>query len=62
MDVEILNDVTITMGTSKEHTIKVLLPNDKYLVFKECNYGLYHLKINDINKDVMNYSCLQNFN
>ena len=57
-----LNGVTVKMDTSKEHPIKALLKNGNYLVFNECNYGLHHLNINDINKDVMYYSCPKTFN
>ena len=57
-----LKGVTVTIDTSKEHSIKVLLPNINSSAFKEWNDGLYHLKINEINKDVMYDSCPQIFN
>ena len=50
------------MDNSKEHEIKVSLINVKSLVFKECNHGLYHLNIHNINKDAVDYSCLPNVN
>ena len=61
-DVESLNGVTVTMNNSKELAINMLLPNDNYLVFKDCNYGLYHLNINNINKGLMADSCLKTVN
>ena len=50
------------MDDSKEHAIRVMLPNGNTLVFNECNDGLYHLNIRNINKDIMYYSCLKTFN
>ena len=50
------------MDTSTEHTIMELVPNGNTLVFKDCNDGLYHLNIKNINKDIMAYSCLQTVN
>ena len=47
------------IDTSKGNAIKVSLPNGNSLVLKECNYGLYHLNIDNINKDIMHYSCLK---
>ena len=37
-----LNGVTVTMYNSKEHEIKVLLPNGNYLISKGFNDGWYH--------------------
>ena len=61
-DAESLNGVTVAMDTSEEHAIKMSLPNGNKLVFKECNDGINNLNINNINKDVVAYLCLQNFN
>ena len=61
-DAASLNGVTVTMYTSKEHAIKVLLPNGSSLVFSDFNDRFYTLNMNEINKDVMAHSCLQTVN
>ena len=54
-----LDGVTVKIDNSKEYEIKVSLSNGNTLVFRECNDGLYHLNIANINKEVMDFSCLQ---
>ena len=61
-DAASLNGVTVTMYTSKEHAIKVLLPNGSSLVFSDFNDRFYTLNMNKINKYVMAHLCLQTVN